>query len=178
MISTIGVVGTKARGIWGKIVPSVGTVPRRGGTMGRSMSIHLFVYGTLKEGFPNFGLNTGTRMAGSFTTAERYPLYLVGEHCLPCMINTPGQGEYVVGQVFEVQPEVLERMDILERVNEPDGYERIQIRVKSQSSEPRTERTVLAYLMHPQHLAGASVLAGPFSEYTTEHAALYRQRAP
>jgi len=140
------------------------------------MSTCVFVYGTLKEGFPNFGVNTGTRVAGSFITAERYPLYLVGECGLPSIINAPGQGEYVVGQVFEVQPEALERMDTLERVNEPDGYERVQITVKSPSSEPPTELTVQAYLMHPRHLEGVVILGGPLSEYTLEHAALYRNR--
>jgi gamma-glutamylaminecyclotransferase len=142
------------------------------------MSTHVFVYGTLKEGFPNFGVNTGIRVAGAFITAERYPLYLVGERGLPCLINAPGQGEYVVGQVFEVQPETLERMDILERVNEPDGYERVQITVRSQSSEPPTELTTQAYLIHPRHLEGVVIVGGPFSEYTLEHAALYRKRVP
>jgi gamma-glutamylaminecyclotransferase len=142
------------------------------------MSLRVFVYGTLKEGFPNFGTNTGTRVAGTFLTAERYPFYLVGERCVPWMINAPGQGEHVVGQVFEVQPEALERMDTLERVNEPEGYERIQITVTSQSGAPRTELTVHTYLMPPRRLEGAVLMAGPLSEYTPEHAALYRKRAP
>jgi gamma-glutamylaminecyclotransferase len=104
-------------------------------------------------------------------------LYLVGERHSPWMVNTPGQGEHVVGQVFEVKPEVLDRMDILERVTEPDGYDRIQIKVRSQSAEPESELLVHAYLKHPRNLAGAEIMVGPFSEYTLEHAELYRKRA-
>ena len=66
------------------------------------MRIRVFVYGTLKEGFPNFGTNTGTRIPGLFVTKERYPLYLVGQRHSPWMINTPGKGTQVIGQVFEV----------------------------------------------------------------------------
>jgi gamma-glutamylaminecyclotransferase len=141
------------------------------------MHTRVFVFGTLKEGFPNFGTNTGTRVPGVYVTKERYPLYLVGERHSPWMVNTPGQGEHVVGQVFEVKPEVLDRMDILERVTEPDGYDRIQIKVRSQSAEPESELLVHAYLKHPRNLAGAEIMVGPFSEYTLEHAELYRKRA-
>ncbi|MDH4260278.1 MAG: gamma-glutamylcyclotransferase [Gammaproteobacteria bacterium] len=141
------------------------------------MHTRVFVYGTLKEGFPNFGTNTGTRIPGAFVTTDRYPLYLVGERHSPWMVNTFGEGEPVVGQVFEVKPEVLGRMDILQRVSAPDGYERIQITVRSQTIEPEDELLVHAYLKHPRNLAGAEILAGPLPEYTLEHAALYRKRA-
>jgi gamma-glutamylaminecyclotransferase len=140
------------------------------------MHTRVFVYGTLKEGFPNFGPNTGTRIPGVFVTKDRYPLYLVGERHSPWMVNTPDKGERVVGQVFEVKPEVLERIDILQRVSAPDGYERIQITVRSQSPEPGDEMLVHAYLKHPRNLVGAAILAGPLSEYTRELAALYRKR--
>jgi len=142
-----------------------------------TLHTRVFVFGTLKEGFPNFGTNTGIRVPGIFVTKERYPLYLVGERHSPWMVNTPGHGEHVVGQVFKVAPEVLERMDVLERVSESDGYDRIQIKVKSKSAEPDTELLVHAYLKHPRNLAGAQIMVGPFAEYTLEHAALYRMRA-
>ncbi|WP_039841607.1 gamma-glutamylcyclotransferase [Vibrio owensii] len=46
----------------------------------------VFVYGTLKEGFPNFKSNNGTRYQGKFTTLETYPLYLVGDRYSPWLI--------------------------------------------------------------------------------------------
>ena len=48
------------------------------------MQEHLvFVFGTLKEGFPNFATNRGARVAGSFRTRAAYPLYLVGDRHVP-----------------------------------------------------------------------------------------------
>jgi gamma-glutamylaminecyclotransferase len=140
------------------------------------MHTRVFVYGTLKEGFPNFGTNTGTRIPGLFVTKDRYPLYLVGERHSPWMINTPGQGKQITGQVFEMSPEVLERIDILQRVSAPDGYQRMEITVRSQSAKPEDELLAHAYLKHPRNLTGAAIIAGPLSEYTNEHAALYQKR--
>jgi gamma-glutamylcyclotransferase (GGCT)/AIG2-like uncharacterized protein YtfP len=42
-----------------------------------SMEHLVFVFGTLKEGFPNFTVNRGVRVPGSFSTCSAYPLYLV-----------------------------------------------------------------------------------------------------
>ncbi len=137
----------------------------------------VFVFGTLKEGFPNFGTNAGIRVPGVFATQHRYPFYLVGQRRSPWLINEPGHGEHVLGQVFQVDPEALKRMDLLERVSEPDGYERIQIQVTSQSDDPVGPVTVFAYLKRPRSLEKAEVVAGPLAEYTLEHAALYRPRA-
>ena len=75
----------------------------------------VFVFGTLKEGFPNFATNRGRRVAGDFVTKERYPFYLVGERHSPWLIDQPGEGERIVGQVFEV---VLDLFDVaFERVD-------------------------------------------------------------
>jgi gamma-glutamylaminecyclotransferase len=74
----------------------------------------VFVFGTLKEGFPNFPTNKGSRRPGAFLTKERYPFYLVGERHSPWLINSPGQEERIVGQVFEVDQTALEAMDNLE----------------------------------------------------------------
>ena len=60
----------------------------------------VFVYGTLKEGFPNFHANKGARIPSVFFTVERFPLYLVGERCTPWMIDDPGQGERIAGELF------------------------------------------------------------------------------
>ena len=46
----------------------------------------LFVYGSLKQGFPNAHVNSGRRRPGSYLTRERLPLYLVGAGHLPCLL--------------------------------------------------------------------------------------------
>lgn len=141
------------------------------------MSHLVFVFGTLKEGFPNFGTNAGTRVSGTYETVNQYPLYLVGERHSPWMVNSPGSGEHVIGQVFRVDSNTLARMDALERVSEADGYERIVITVRPWCGDPSDEHDVYAYLKHPKHLHVADIKDGPFAEYSLAHSELYRSRS-
>jgi gamma-glutamylaminecyclotransferase len=135
----------------------------------------VFVFGTLKEGFPNFATNKGIRLPGTFTTSERYPLYLVGERCSPWLIDIPGEGERIRGQLFEVDAATLEAMDGLERINEADGYRRVVLEVESAEADGPLE--AFAYVKRERHLVASEVRLGPLAEYTLEHAALYRSRA-
>ena len=137
----------------------------------------VFFFGTLKEGFPNFATNRGVRLQGAFRTRERYPLYLVGERCSPWLIDMPGEGEQVVGQVFEVDHAALAAMDALERVGEPDGYRRVTIAVEAQGTHDVPMLRPFVYLQPAQHLDPATLRVGPLCEYTLDHAALYRPRA-
>lgn len=134
----------------------------------------VFVFGTLKEGFPNFATNRGTRVPGVFRTAGAYPLYLVGERHVPWMIDAPGQGTRVAGQLFRVDDETLAAMDRLERVQEPDGYHRARIALQDADGG-----TVLAhaYLKRPGLLLDEDIRLGPLAEYGADHARLYRPRS-
>ena len=136
----------------------------------------VFVFGTLKEGFPNFRVNRGVRVPGAFITAHCFPLYLVGERYSPWLINAPGQGYQVIGQIFQVDTATLHEMDLLERINEPDGYRRIRIEVMASSTDGGASDMVFAYLKEPGQFDASSARLGPLSEYTLEHAALYRSR--
>lgn len=101
----------------------------------------VFVFGTLKEGFPNFGVNGGTRVPGEFRTRAAYPLYLIGERHSPWLIEEPGSGLPVTGQVFRVSDETLAAMDRLERISEHDGYRRQRLQLEELGSS----RVVSAY---------------------------------
>jgi gamma-glutamylaminecyclotransferase len=137
----------------------------------------VFVFGTLKEGFPNFGVNRGARLPGSYVTRDAFALYLVGERHVPWMLHEPGGGLQVLGQVFRVDRAALEAMDKLERVGEPDGYVRMLLDVQaSESTSPHTALSAFAYLKPAHHLDRGQVRLGPLREYTLEHAALYRPR--
>jgi gamma-glutamylaminecyclotransferase len=135
----------------------------------------VFVFGTLKEGFPNFGFNTGKRVEGDFVTQERYPLYLVGERHVPWMVDTPGTGHEVAGQVFEADAPALAAMDALERVTEPDGYRRVLIGVRRRDGVSDI-RQAFAYMKPAEQFVPANARIGPVAEYTMAHAALYRYR--
>lgn len=135
----------------------------------------VFVFGTLKEGFPNFATNRGVRVAGSFRTCAAYPLYLVGDRHSPWLVDSPGTGARVSGQVFRVDDATLAAMDILERVSEPDGYRREVLELEGGDAPRRL--SAYAYLKPPGQLVMSEVRAGPLDEYGHEHAALYRPRA-
>jgi gamma-glutamylaminecyclotransferase len=55
----------------------------------------VFVFGTLKQDFPNFHANRGVRVPGNYITAQRFPFYLVGERYSPWLIDQPGLGHQV-----------------------------------------------------------------------------------
>lgn len=134
----------------------------------------IFVFGTLKEGFPNFEANKGIRYRGDFETKERFPLYLEGQRFSPWLILQAGEGHHVRGQVFDVSDDVLEEMDTLERITAADGYRKVSILVIC--LETGDEISVLAYGKPPEMLEGAQVMQELTGEYGFEHAALYRSR--
>jgi gamma-glutamylaminecyclotransferase len=135
----------------------------------------LFVFGTLKEGFPNFGVNKGVRLPGGFLTKFRYPLYLVGERYSPWLVLSEGEGFRIRGQVFRVDEKARIEMDTLERIDAVDGYRRVQIPVISESSNE--EILVSVYGKPVDQLEGIWVRLGPIPEYKIEHSLLYRKRA-
>ena len=137
----------------------------------------VFVFGTLKEGFPNFHINRGRRVPGEFITVTGYPFYLVGERRSPWLLDQPREGKNVLGQVFEVDETALREMDVLERVDMLGGYVRKVIDVRQTGREGAPAFAVFAYLKNPTEFTSESADAiGPLHEYTHQHAALYRKR--
>ena len=136
----------------------------------------VFVFGTLKQGFPNAATNRGARWPGNFRTEAAFPLYLVGERHVPWLLNAPGKGLPVIGEVYSVEEATLRDMDALERVGHPDGYVRQGITVVPAGIEPGTPLVVQAYLKPANTLAPQDIRLGPLAEYTLAHAALYRRR--
>ncbi|MBI3369572.1 MAG: gamma-glutamylcyclotransferase [Burkholderiales bacterium] len=140
------------------------------------MPILIFVYGTLKAGGPNFATNAAVRVPGVFVTVDALPLYLVGARHVPWLLDTPGQGHRVAGELYQATPEVLAGMDALERVGHPEGYQRVQIEVVERDACDVAPRRVQAYLKRAEQLTPDLPRVGPLSDYTPAHAALYRRR--
>jgi len=132
----------------------------------------LFVYGSLKEGFPNAHVNRGRRRPGDYRTARPHPMHLV-EGVLPCLFLAPGTGLRVKGQLFEVDDAALAAMDALERIGEPGGYQRVRIDVVPDGADaPVTSAFV--YVQDPALLERDGPHPGPLAEYTPDHARALR----
>ena len=141
------------------------------------MSQRVFVFGTLRQGFPNHHRNRGRRVAGRYRTVEAYPLLLVGERHSPWLVDAPGEGLPVYGEVYELEDAALADMDRLERIDQPDGYRRRELLVIDEMSG--RERSIQAYLKPvEQYLAlpAGEVRSAPLSEYSLTLAGSYRPR--
>jgi gamma-glutamylaminecyclotransferase len=130
---------------------------------------HVFVYGTLKQGFANFHINAGQRIPGNFRTVQRYPLLIIAQAFLPWLLNQPGSGEQVLGQVFQVNDQVLKEMDQLEQVDEDGWYTRSEIWVQRMDAPNYSPVSAFVYFGADQRVAGELVHAGPLAEFTAEH---------
>ena len=133
----------------------------------------LFVFGTLKKGFPNFHLNRARLIEARCKTQLAYPLYLVGSRYSPWLIDEPGKGDKVEGELYQVSPQQLAAMDQLERIERSDGYRRQIIQVCTRDNR---QWEAFCYLKPPAQLIDAEIRLGPLAHYSPAHAALYRSR--
>ena len=91
---------------------------------------NVFVYGTLKRGFPNYDAGMpGSEFVGRFWSIDALPLVVGGNWYTPYLIDEPGVGHQVFGEVFSVSPAHLARLDIFESTHLPNGYKRREIQV-------------------------------------------------
>jgi gamma-glutamylaminecyclotransferase len=141
--------------------------------MSQAKEYLIFVFGTLKQGFPNFSLNTGALVDADCKTRQPYPFYLVGERYSPWLINDPGKGSSVSGEVYRVTEQQIIGMDQLERTDQANGYRREMITVKT--ADQKMLKT-FCYLKQPDQLQKAEIRLGPLSVYRHQHAAMYQSR--
>ncbi|XP_037045974.1 putative gamma-glutamylcyclotransferase CG2811 isoform X4 [Bradysia coprophila] len=87
----------------------------------------VFVYGTLKRGQPNhYWLTNSNNGFASFltngTTKDKYPLVISTQYNIPFLLNNPGIGKNIKGEIYEIDSEMLSKLDILE--DYPELYDR------------------------------------------------------
>jgi len=99
----------------------------------------IFTYGTLKRGFSNHALmqelmRTGdAALVGTYRTAEKFPL-VCGPYRVPFLLNLPGCGQRVLGELYAVSFKGLVRMDELEGTTR-GHYERLPIQLEARPHE-------------------------------------------
>ena len=93
---------------------------------------HIFVYGTLKRGSPNYAtLMKAPTFIGRLRTCERLEVVLTGPWYSPVMTDARGAGHNVVGEVFAVDAAALAELDRLEGTYLPTGCRRIEAQVQN-----------------------------------------------
>jgi gamma-glutamylaminecyclotransferase len=84
--------------------------------------VKLFVYGTLKRGFPLHAGLAGQSLVGMYRTVIRYPMVVAGPWFTPMMLNKPGRGLRVYGELYEVETNRLVSLDAIEHIGELGNF--------------------------------------------------------
>eukprot|EP00088_Acartia_fossae_P071169 TRINITY_DN9712_c0_g1_i1.p1 TRINITY_DN9712_c0_g1~~TRINITY_DN9712_c0_g1_i1.p1 ORF type:complete len:164 (-),score=27.44 TRINITY_DN9712_c0_g1_i1:133-624(-) len=89
--------------------------------------VKVFVYGTLKRGEPNHGLlssagNGFQKLLGIAKTSKSFPLVIASRYNIPYLLDKEGTGNRVEGELYEVDQQMLARLDVLE--DHPKYYTR------------------------------------------------------
>jgi gamma-glutamylaminecyclotransferase len=101
---------------------------------------HVFVYGTLKRGFPNHhAAMAHISYVGRFRTVIAFPLVIGGKSFSPYLIDEPGEGQRVFGEVFKAGDDGLLMLDRMEGTHLPNGYRRIIVGVEDSSGDCRLD---------------------------------------
>lgn len=79
----------------------------------------IFLYGTLKVGYKNHHLlqdkaNGVAKLLSVASTPVQYPLVVATKYNIPFLLNRPGMGAYVTGEVYEIDEKMLQTLDKLE----------------------------------------------------------------
>jgi gamma-glutamylaminecyclotransferase len=83
----------------------------------------IFVFGTLKRGFPlHDRALAGAAYRGLYRTSERFPMFVAGRWFAPMMIEEPGLGHHVLGELYEVEDWRLNLIDEMESVGIPGNF--------------------------------------------------------
>ncbi|KAJ8537031.1 hypothetical protein K7X08_035432 [Anisodus acutangulus] len=154
------------------------------GAEGAKKRTIIFTYGTLKRGFSNHVLlqdmiATGdASFLGIYQTADRLPL-VCGPYRVPFLLNFPGSGECVWGELYAVSASGLIRMDELEGIIR-GHYERLPIKVQAQAQPDEDSVTMAAeaYYAHRNYAAAMWKRNGEigFSIYSEKEAKGYVKR--
>lgn len=87
--------------------------------MAQSAFRKLFVYGTLKVGEPNHHWLSDTKNGYAkfickAATTKKMPLVIATRYNIPFLISKEGMGNYIAGEIYEVDDKMMKNCDILE----------------------------------------------------------------
>ncbi|RXN19448.1 gamma-glutamylaminecyclotransferase B-like protein [Labeo rohita] len=105
----------------------------------------VFVYGTLKKGQPNYFrmkklVNGQAIFHAHAQTVEPYPLVIATKYNIPFLLNKPGTGQRVYGEIYRVDQKMLEFLDKFEGC--PERYQRTKVQLEVQDGDGEGENTL------------------------------------
>nr|XP_055062158.1 gamma-glutamylaminecyclotransferase B-like isoform X1 [Misgurnus anguillicaudatus] len=104
----------------------------------------VFVYGTLKTGQPNYyrmldATNGTAKFLARARTVDKYPLVIATKNNVPFLLNVPGEGHRVQGEIYEVDDKMLKFLDWFESC--PKMYQRTPVKLEVNEWVGRDENT-------------------------------------
>lgn len=123
---------------------------------------NVFIYGTLKKGYPNHDeYLRSEKYLGKYRTIDCFPLVVANKWFAPILLQEPGVGKQVIGELYQVSESKLADLDRLEHTHQPKGYKRIVIEI--QSIDKQQQLRVFTYMNERTHVTDIS------SEYLSEY---------
>ncbi|KAM7273828.1 hypothetical protein ACFE04_028492 [Oxalis oulophora] len=107
----------------------------------------IFSYGTLKKGFSNHNLMQDLMKSGdavfkgNYVTVGKYPL-VCGPYRVPFLLNIPGSGQRVKGELYALSDKGLVRVDELEGTSR-GHYVRLPIKVTKEDDDKNEDGEVV-----------------------------------
>jgi gamma-glutamylaminecyclotransferase len=97
----------------------------------------IFVYGTLKRGFPNYNKQRLSQFyIGNCTTVTPYSLLIADQYYVPVLLLDATHGnKRIKGELYRVDQNTLAWLDALEGVGKNKGYQRVEIEVLAENGE-------------------------------------------
>jgi len=112
------------------------------------MMATIFIYGTLKRGFPNYSeQRLGVFYDGDCITVEHYALVIADQYYVPVLLRDEDKTIKgpVSGELYQVDQQTLKWLDKLEGVGKPKGYQRVEIKIAMTSGELKTANAYMKY---------------------------------
>jgi len=129
--------------------------------------MRVFVYGTLKNGQPNHHWLSQTdngyqAFLGQAASVNKFPLVIASRYNIPYLLDKPGTGHNIYGEVYEVDEKMLGKLDELE--DHPTYYERRLEKVSMM--EDKQEMTCWIYILkkHKEEMLQLPMLSSYRSE--------------
>lgn len=105
--------------------------------------VYLFVYGSLKKGFPNNDILSQANYISKAKTLSKFAMYKEINKNYPYIIKDNNIGQNIEGELYQItRKDLLEKIDAFE--GSPDYFKRIDVMVKTRNKNIKAKTYILA----------------------------------